>query len=352
LQQQTIVFDFCTCLNIKRCETLFVPIDTMFTVLLVVILICIIIFKFRERLTFQYGRLTRPHDRTMTKSITQMGPDQFIELSFGTVHYIYRPSSLRSLPLNIFVHGYSTPMEMWQDIFQSLVKDNQPCLVYDLYGRGWSDSPHIPMNIDIFVCQLAELLYALNLPYEKYNLFGVSMGGAIVQRFTELYPSKVSKLVLCCSAGLNLVKPAKILFFILSIPMIGPIVFKFVMQRRNEKKERLSWAFPDNGKYKQHKELFQSGCQQHPGFLRALFSTLTSFDFEASLKSIEVIAKLNIPILIIWGDKDDLIPVDNAYRFHQLYKNSSLTIVPGATHMILLEHSEQIIDPIRAFLKK
>jgi pimeloyl-ACP methyl ester carboxylesterase len=281
-----------------------------------------------------------------------MGADQFIELSFGTVHYIYHPSSSSTLPLNIFVHGYSTPMEMWQDIFQSLVQDNQPCLVYDLYGRGWSDSPDIPMNIDIFVCQLAELLYALNLPYDQYNLFGVSMGGAIIQRFTELYPRKISKLILCCSAGINLVKPSKFLMFILSLPILGSMAFKFVMQRGNEKKDRLQWAFPDRGKYDAYKRLFRSGWQQHPGYLRALYSTVTNFDFESSSKSIEFIAKLNIPILIIWGDKDPLIPIDNAYRYHQLYKNSTLSIIPSATHMLLLEHSEQIIDAIRSFFQK
>jgi pimeloyl-ACP methyl ester carboxylesterase len=286
------------------------------------------------------------------KAITQMGTDQFIELSFGTVHYIYRPSSSSSsLPLNIFVHGYSTPMEMWQDVFQSLVKDNQPCLVYDLYGRGWSDSPFVAMNIDIFVCQLAELLYALNLPYDKYNLFGVSMGGAIIQRFTELYPNRVEKLILCCPAGLKIVKPSKILMLILSIPIFGAMIFKFAIKLENEKKDRLSWAYPNSEIYRNYKKLFQSGCQQHPGYLRALFSTLIHFDFESSLKSIEVISKLNLPILVIWGDKDPLIPIENAYRYHQLYKTSTLSIIPGATHMLLLEHSEPMIDAIKSFLK-
>ncbi|CAF4026816.1 unnamed protein product, partial [Adineta steineri] len=256
-----------------------------------IILISVILFKLHDRLTFQRGRLQRPYDRTSNKALTQMGTDQFIELSFGTVHYIYHPtsSSSSSLPLNVFVHGYSTPMEMWQDVFQALVKDNQPCLVYDLYGRGWSDSPHVPMNIDIFVCQLAELLYALNLPYKDYNLYGVSMGGAIIQRFTELYPSKVRKLILCCSAGLKLVKPSKILLFILSMPIIGPIAFKYSMQNTNEKRNRSEWAFPDSDKRQQYMKLFRSGWQQHPGYLRALLSTVTNFDFESSIKSIESI---------------------------------------------------------------
>ena len=315
----------------------------------VVFIVFILIGLIARRWTFCSGRLTRPYDYINSKPLTRMGRDQFIELSFGRVHYIYHSSS--SLPLNIFVHGYSTPMQMWQDVYQAMVQDDQPCLAFDLYGRGYSDSPAIPMNIDIFVCQLAELLYALNLPHKQYNLYGVSMGGAIIQRFTELYPLKVSKLILCCSAGITLVKPPKYYFGILSLPLIGPLIFQWVMQRGDERKDRLQWAFPDRDHYQAYRQLFRTGCREHPGYLRSLFSTVTSFDFESSSKSIEAISKLNIPILIIWGDQDTLIPVSNAYRFHQLYPNSSVTIIPGATHMLLIEHSQPIIDAIRAFLK-
>ncbi|CAF4450332.1 unnamed protein product, partial [Adineta steineri] len=49
-----------------------------------IILIFVILFKLHDRLTFQRGRLQRPYDRTSNKALTQMGTDQFIELSFGT----------------------------------------------------------------------------------------------------------------------------------------------------------------------------------------------------------------------------------------------------------------------------
>ena len=311
------------------------------------------IVKFRERLAFVRGRAMRQRNRTSTsEALTQMGTDQFIELSFGRVHYIYRPASIKSSTLNIFVHGFSIPMQIWGDVFQSLANDDRPCLVFDLYGRGWSDAPDVPMNVDLFVSQLAELLYALNLPYEKYNLFGVSMGGVIVQRFTQLYPSKVSKLVLCCSAGLNVVKPPKILMFILSLPVLGPFLFKAVMQRPENKSVRAQWAYPDQEKYREYAQLFHRACQEHPGFLRALFSTIQVFDFHSMTNSAESIAKLNLPTLIIWGDKDSLIPVENAYRYHQFYKQATLCVVQGANHSILVEHSKEAIAAIRTFLKE
>ncbi|UJR26603.1 hypothetical protein I4U23_007923 [Adineta vaga] len=310
-----------------------------------------LIYKFRERLGFQNGRLSRRYNPKPNTTLTPMGSDQFIELSFGKVHYIYHSSTISST-LNIFVHGFSIPMEIWQDVFQSFVNDNQPCLIFDLYGRGWSDAPDIPMNVDLFVSQLAELLSALELSHMKYNLYGVSMGGYIVQRFTELYPSKVSKLILCCSVGLNNPKPAPILMSILSIPIFGPLVFKIVMQRGDSPRIRSQWAYPDSDKYKQYLNLFLQTCQQHAGYLRSLLSTILYLDFESALKSIEKINQLNIPILIIWGDKDTLIPVENAYQYNRSYKNSSLIIVPGANHSLLIEHSKEAIDAIKTFLKE
>lgn len=309
------------------------------------------IYKYHQRLAFPSGRLSRPYCAASQMALTHMGSDQFIELSFGRVHYIYQASKTSTTTtLNVFVHGFSIPMDIWQDVFQSIVKDNHSCLIFDLYGRGWSDAPFVPMNVDLFVSQLAELLYALNLPYEKYNLFGVSMGAVIVQRFTELYPTRVSKLILCSAAGLNNIRPPTLFMLILSIPILGPVLFKLVMTQNDSRRVRAQWAYPEKDEYEQHKRLFKQTCLQHPGFLRSLYSTMFYFDFKSASKSIESIKKLNIPILIICGDKDTLTPVENAYRYHKLYKKSILHIVPEANHSLLIEHPQEALEAIKPFL--
>lgn len=301
------------------------------------------VYKYRNLLTFANGRLKRSN-KPQRKST--MGDDKFIELSFGTVHYIYTPSSTSHL--NIFVHGFSIPMEIWQDVYESFVRDNQACLIFDLYGRGYSDAPDVPMNVDLFVSQLAELLYALDLPYEKYNLFGVSMGGVIVQRFTQLHPRKVSKLILCCPAGLNIKAPSKLIMSLLAIPIIGPTAFQLVMARGESKSVRDQWAYPGSDKYRTFMQLFRDACEQHPGYVRSLYSTVVNFDFRSYLNSTY---QFNIPILIVWGDKDALIPVQNAYDYKKLYKDAVLSIVPGANHSLLIEHPNESIEAMKAFLK-
>jgi pimeloyl-ACP methyl ester carboxylesterase len=315
----------------------------LFTLLTLLIICIALLIKFRARLAFATGRLSR-----VSNPIASDG--RFIELSFGKVHYLYRASTKASSTVNIFVHGFSIPMQIWQHAFQAMADDGQACLTFDLYGRGWSDAPDVPMNVDLFVSQLAELLYALDLPYDRYNLLGVSMGGMIVQRFTELYPKRVSALVLCCAAGLNTVSPPPLLMFIMSIPILGPLLFKFVMTRPNSPSVRAQWAFPDRDTFQEYQQTFLRACVEHRGYLRSLFSTVRLFDFQSAMKSATAINKLNLPVLVLWGDKDALIPVENAYRYHQLYTQSTLSIVPGANHSLLIEHPNETTEAIKTLL--
>ncbi len=104
----------------------------LFAISILIVATVGLVLKFRERFAFQYGRLSRPYYLSSSTTLTRMGADQFIELSFGKVHYIYRASSIPSSTLNIFVHGFSIPMEIWEDVFQSVAEENQACLILDL----------------------------------------------------------------------------------------------------------------------------------------------------------------------------------------------------------------------------
>jgi len=324
----------------------------MFVVIFICVLFVIgLLVKFRPYFEFPSGRLSRPYDRQRSNPLTSMGDDQFIELAFGRVHYIYRSSTStnKQTSLNIFVHGFSIPMQIWRNVFQSVVEMDEPCLVFDLYGRGWSDSPNVPMTVDLFVSQLTELLYALNLSYSTYNLFGVSMGGVIVQRFAELYPQRVSKMILCCSAGIQVVQPPKILLSCLSIPLLGATVFKKIMTKPNNKSVRSQWAYPDRDAFREYEKLFRQACDEHPGYLRSLYSTIQSFNFQSIKRPL---VNFHGPILILWGDKDTLIPVENAYRYQQLYPHASFKIISGANHSLLIEHGDEAVETIRNFLQQ
>ena len=101
----------------------------------------------------------------------------YIRLSNGFIHYeLSGPDSGQPI---VLVHGFSVPYFIFDPTFNFLTKAGWRVLRYDLFGRGFSDRPHVRYNIDLFVRQLKELLDALNI--KRVNLIGLSMGSGCIR---------------------------------------------------------------------------------------------------------------------------------------------------------------------------
>ncbi|KAG6872894.1 hypothetical protein C0992_009271 [Termitomyces sp. T32_za158] len=100
----------------------------------------------------------------------------------------------------VLIHGLSIPAMIWRDVAPELASRGFRVLVYDLYGRGYSDAPQTTYDVNIFTIQLALLMQYLQ--WDKAMIGGVSMGGGIAMAFTAQFPHLVDdKVVLIASAG-------------------------------------------------------------------------------------------------------------------------------------------------------
>jgi len=89
-------------------------------------------------------------------------PGDFIRLPDGMVHYeLAGPADKTQV---VFVHGFSVPYYIWDHTFPALAEAGFRALRYDLFGRGYSDRPDLPYNLELFVRQLRDLLTALQIP--------------------------------------------------------------------------------------------------------------------------------------------------------------------------------------------
>jgi pimeloyl-ACP methyl ester carboxylesterase len=61
--------------------------------------------------------------------------------------------------------------------------------------------------------------------------------------------------------------------------------------------------------------------------------------------------QISVPTLIIWGERDSVIPVENAHRFDQDIKTSRLTVSPETGHMPHEERPEQVLKELGDFLR-
>ncbi|MGB6036276.1 MAG: alpha/beta hydrolase, partial [Cryomorphaceae bacterium] len=63
------------------------------------------------------------------------------------------------------------------------------------------------------------------------------------------------------------------------------------------------------------------------------------------------ISSIHTPTLILWGEEDQLIPLESAYRFHEDLPNDTLVILPNLGHVPMEENPERSLAPVKKFLK-
>ncbi|OBZ79344.1 Dihydrolipoyllysine-residue acetyltransferase component of acetoin cleaving system [Grifola frondosa] len=101
----------------------------------------------------------------------------------------------------VLIHGISTPSIVWKAIAPYLAAHGLRVLVYDLYGKGYSQAPKVKYDATLFITQLALLLQYIG--WDNAHIVGFSMGGAIAAGFAAMLPQLVAgKIVFMSSAGL------------------------------------------------------------------------------------------------------------------------------------------------------
>ena len=95
-------------------------------------------------------------------------------------------------PAIILVHGATLGSMTYQDYAAPFVAAGFRVVLYDQYGRGFSDRPKAAFTIDLMRVQLRELMDHLEI--ERAHLYGVSLGGAIVTRFAAAHLDRVASL--------------------------------------------------------------------------------------------------------------------------------------------------------------
>ncbi|KAJ7458222.1 Alpha/Beta hydrolase protein [Mycena latifolia] len=101
----------------------------------------------------------------------------------------------------VLIHGLSVPALVWAPLLPQLVAAGHRVLLYDLYGRGYSDAPSTTYDAQLYVTQLALLLQHVGWAHAR--MVGVSMGGGIAAAFVAMFPDLVEdEVVLIASAGL------------------------------------------------------------------------------------------------------------------------------------------------------
>lgn len=240
-------------------------------------------------------------------------------------------------PVIIFIHGFPLNKSMWNKQVE-VMKVNFRVIAYDIRGHGESDTGNDPFSIDLFVDDLIRFMNALKI--HKASLCGLSMGGYIALKAIEDYPERFEALVLSdttCKTDSPKAKATR-------LKTIENIIKKGVYKYADGSLNNL--FAPESFTTKQDeissvKEMIMNTSEL------SLCSTLLALS--ARQETCTGLSDINVPVLILVGEKDGITPPANARYMQKKIKESTLQIIEGAAHLSNLENKEAFNHHLQLF---
>ncbi|KAI0254868.1 alpha/beta-hydrolase [Lactifluus subvellereus] len=263
----------------------------------------------------------------------------YVSLPFGKVRYwLFGPETGKKI---VLIHGLSIPSLIWKDVAPALASRGHRVLLYDLYGRGYSDAPEITYDASLYATQLALLMQHVKWP--KAYVAGVSMGGGILAAFTSFFPDLVdSKVAFIAPTGLVESKDLSRTTKFMSSPFIQTMTssapFRFYLQRL----ANCSSSDPVS-------EIVRIQSAHLPGYNAAIASSLRDGPIRGLHESFEKLGTSNRKILLIWGTADNTVPYKYATRVQKLLPQSELITIRGGRHDLTVSHPETIVSEFARF---
>ncbi|RKP07121.1 Alpha/Beta hydrolase protein, partial [Thamnocephalis sphaerospora] len=267
---------------------------------------------------------------------------EYVLLKHGeTRYYLMGPEDGSKV---VLVHGLSWPSPIWDEVAAGLVKQGHRVLLYDLYGRGYSECPDVVNNADLYVEQLSELLE--HVGWSHCSIVGLSMGGGIVAAFTARYPEKVERLGIIAGAGLMSESHMPLIGKLAGMPLVDRLVMGIPYDTLARSFQR---AVADNVAEKVLVNAWQ--MSHNPGALRSVARSACDFPMTGLHKEYAAVGRIpDLPVLAIWSPDDKIVPFECTIHLRQAIPHVQLSIVEDGGHDLVVSRVPQVTDALTTFL--
>lgn len=268
-------------------------------------------------------------------------------IKVGDIDWAYSEGGQAGKPTLLLVHGLAGSRDNWNRLARYLTPYYH-VIIPDLPGQGDSK---VPNDFDYSLPNLTEKLrrFAEALKVDNgLNVAGHSMGGAVALLYVAQYPVDTKSLFLVDSAGVfksantpYLKDPTTLRNMIVSKPGDFDRLMKIAMNTPP--------FIPKELKDAQEKLMISQSANTSKLVeqLIVMSKLFTPDSFAIAARSIDQ------PVLIAWGDKDQIINVEAAAELKGLLKNAQEPIIlKGIGHMPILEQEQLMVKPYLDFLSK
>ncbi len=293
---------------------------------------------------FGYAAIRAP-DRTLESLIARWAPppSEFIDLNGQVVHLRDEGPQDDPQPL-VLLHGTSSSLHSWQGWVSELKKTHR-VITFDLPGFGLT-GPAISGDYSDEAYQAFVLAMLDHLKLQRVVLGGNSLGGQIAWQVAALHPARVGALVLVDAGGYAFVSESVPGGFQLArMPLIKHLGKYMLPRVFVEKSVKNVYGDPEKVTAETVDRYFEMALRE--GNREALGRRMEQL---RPGKFAALIPGLKQPTLILWGERDHLIPIASARAFARDIAGSRLVTFEALGHVPQEEDPAATLAPVKTFL--
>jgi non-heme chloroperoxidase len=248
----------------------------------------------------------------------------------------------------VFIHGWPLSGQMWEYQMTALPQNGLQCIFYDRRGFGRSDRPYSGYDYNSLAGDLKCLLDELNL--DDVTLVGFSMGGGEIAKYFSLYAgARVSKVVLISAVLPYMLKTDK------NPDGVPREVFEKMEEAMTTDRPTFLEGF--------NKDFYGEGLLGGPVTDAYLLASLNKAMDASPIATVQCarsfaftdfsndIASINVPTLVIHGDKDKTVPIKaTGERSAQMIAGAVLKVYEGAPHGLWFTDRDRLNKDLLEFI--
>jgi pimeloyl-ACP methyl ester carboxylesterase len=257
-------------------------------------------------------------------------------------HRVFFRSAGSGGPVVVLVHGITSTSATWANVLPYLA-ERFTVVAPDLLGHGESAKPRRDYSLGAYASGIRDLLFALG--HERATFVGHSLGGGVAMQLAYQFPEHCERLVLVSSGGLG--REITVLLRAASLPG-SELVLPLLVNEQLVGAGRFVGRLLGRAGLRVHTdvgEVLRGHASLSDGDARSAFLHTLRTIVDARGQRVDATDRLylaeSIPFLIMWGERDPIIPVAHGRAAHGLVPGSRLEVFPGAGHFPHLD------DPLR-----
>jgi len=238
----------------------------------------------------------------------------------------------------IILHGWQSSKEKWQKVKELTETQNLRVVALDLPGFKPENQLDKSWNLDNYVSWLKNVLENFSNSSEPFFILGHSFGGRIAIKFASKYPKKLKGLILVSAAGIKKEKTFRDKVLLKTIKLAK----KLGVQEQ---------ASQTKGLWQIIRRVFYRYVLRQADYLKAnpIQKEIMKSALKEDLKPL--LADIVTPTLIVWGAKDKITLLKDAYLMKEKIKNSQLEIIDNIGHTPHFECPEILAKKIKNFIQ-